>query len=206
VLKGSPMREIAVAENYVFSATPPYKVLRTPRLSFAEICRIETVSRLIDLFFNSGRFPVTLAVIARFVPLSRFFAEAAAFWEETGILPNLSLSDLFNALWRFAGDGLPKGELDQFRDALCFDFCLADYPAAARLPGFFAGDVNLLAKERRAGLLEQLDIAAGCRVRTFSAEFRQDYRSPPWEGRSVELLFVYISAPGKGLRVEVLRA
>ncbi len=201
VLKGTPMRKIAGQEHYAFSAAPPYKVLRTPWLSFTDICRIDTIGRLLDLVFNSGRFRTTLAAVARSRPLSLFFADMAGRWEDAGFLPNLSQPALFEALWQCAGTILAEGELADLRDALSFDFCLADYPA--RLPGFFTGQVNSLAKDRRAVLLEKLQIAPGNKVRTFSMNFRRDYRNVPWVEEGVELLFVYMSAPGKGLRVEV---
>jgi anaerobic magnesium-protoporphyrin IX monomethyl ester cyclase len=208
VLKGSPMRKIAAEENYAYSSAPPYKVLRTPWLSFAEICRIETISRLIDLIYNSGKFRTVLTRIAETLPLSRFFATAAKQWEDTETLPNLSQPELFETLWRCAAGFLAERELAEFRDALCFDFCLADYPVTARLPGFFAGDGNPgrhgKEKEMSTGLKQQLGIAVGSRVRTFKHVFAKDYRGVPWIEGPVELLFVYISAPGRGLRVEVL--
>ncbi len=209
VLKGSPMRKIAAKENYAYSAAPPYKVLRTPWLSFAEICRIETISRLIDLIYNSGKFRTALSLVARSHPFSRFFAAAAQYWEDTGHPPSLSQTALFEAIWRFTEEYLPALKREEFRDALCFDFCLADYPAASKLPAFFAGDYNTgrhgKEKEMSADLTQQLGIAAGSRVRTFRRGFARDYRSVPWIEGPLELLFVYISAPGMGLRVELLK-
>lgn len=209
ILKGSPMAAIACAQAYAYSSDPPYKVLRTPCLSFEEICRIETASRLLDLIYNSGKFRTVLTLLAGTLPLSHFFAAAAKYWEDSEPLPNLSQPELFDTLWRCAEGFLRELELAEFRDALCFDFCLADYPAATRLPGFFARDVKPgrhgKEKEMSAGLKQQLGIAAGSRVRTFCRGFTRDYRSVPWIEGSVEFLFVYISAPGRGLRIEVLR-
>jgi anaerobic magnesium-protoporphyrin IX monomethyl ester cyclase len=208
VLKGSPMRKIAAEENYAFSNAPPYKVLRTPTLSFSEICRIETVSRLIDLVFNSGKFPTTLTLVGQSKALSRFFAAAAQYWEDAGQPATLSQTALFESIWIFTEEFLPNGEREEFRDALCYDFCLTDYPSAAGLPGFFAGSSDV----RRGNMKEdnttykiKLDIPAGSRVRSFRHAFRRDYLSYPWGKGPVALLFVYISAPGRGLRIEVLK-
>ena len=208
VLKGSPMRKIASEENYAFSGTPPYRVLRTPWLSYAEICRIESISRLVDLVFNSNRFNTTLAQTATKHPLSDFFSEAAGYWDSAGLPFSLSRPDLFDAVWRFAVKFLPEQDLEGFRDALCFDFCMADYPSAAGIPGFFkgkgdAGKAN--AKEDNAASIKGLEIPAGARVRSFRNWFARDYLGTPWGKGPVELLFVYISAPGEGLRVEVLK-
>lgn len=203
VLKGSPMRKIAAAENYAFSASPPYKVLRTPWLSFDEICRIETVSRLLDLLYNSGKFATALSAAGRTLPLSRFFAAAAQFWDEADLPPHLSQPALFEALWRFAESFLTEEEREGFRDALAYDFCLADYPTG-KLPGFFAGNGRQGAREESAALAKQFGIAAGSRVRSFRCRFGRDYRQMPWRGGPVELLFVYAATPGKGLEVKVL--
>jgi anaerobic magnesium-protoporphyrin IX monomethyl ester cyclase len=208
VLKGSPMRKIAAEENYAFSNAPPYKVLRTPTLSFSEICRIETVSRLIDLVFNSGKFPTTLTLVGQSQPLSRFFAAAAKQWEDAGQPATLSQTALFESIWRFTEEFLPAGEREEFRDALCYDYCLAEYPAAGRLPGFLTDkdeDKKGNTRDGSVALKQKLDIPSDSRVRSFRHPFGRDYLSYPWGKGPVELLFVYISAPGRGLRIEVLR-
>ena len=206
VLKGSPMRKIADLEGYAYAASPPYKILRTPWLSFEEICRIETVSRLLDLLYNSGRFSAALAMLAECSPLSRFFATAAQFWEDGDVPANLSQTGLFETFWAFAGQLLEDYEKEQFREALCYDFCLADYPSNGTLPGFFGDDREM--KNRDKGdindRIRQLGIASGSRVRSFVRQFPRDYRCTPSPPCPTRLLFVYISAPGRGLQVRVL--
>jgi anaerobic magnesium-protoporphyrin IX monomethyl ester cyclase len=205
VLKGSPMRKIADELGYAYSASPPYRVLRTPWLSYREICRIETIARLVDLFFNSGRFTRALMQIARSQPLSTFFARAAEYWQRMEVAANLSQAALFEALWRCAGESMDGLEMDEFRDALCYDFCMAEYPSSARLPSFFGGvGKSGNTRERTAGLPERLEVPSGSRVRTFSRVFGRDCRSWPWKEGEVEILFVYISTPGKGLTIEAL--
>jgi anaerobic magnesium-protoporphyrin IX monomethyl ester cyclase len=208
VLKGSPMRKIAAEENYAFSAAPPYRVLRTPWLSFAEICRIDAISRLIDLVINSGRFRTVLARTATARPLSAFFSAAGDYWNNAGLSTTLSQAALFEALWRFAVDNLPEAELEGFRDALCFDFCLAEYPSLSKLPGFFKGNGDVRkgnARDDSARHIQKLEIPSGSRVRSFRHAFSRDYLGTPWENGPAEFLFVYISAPGRGLRVEVMK-
>lgn len=205
VLKGSPMRRIAEEQGYAYSGSPPYRVLRTPWLSYAEICRIDAISRLVDLLFNSGRFPRSLAQAATCQPIAGFISAAAEYWDKKGISFSLSHSALFEAMWRFAGGVLPARELEGFRDALCFDFCMVEYPSGKSLPPFFAGTVNTMVKEKRDGIVGKLEIAPGSRIRTFSMVFERDYRTSLWREGTAEILFVYISAPGKGLRVEAIK-
>ena len=108
VLKGSPMRRIARDEGYRFSDTPPYKILSTPWLSFAEIGRIEAISRLIDLFLNSGRFGATLAELARTAPLARIFDKLARF-RERGPRCRTIACRAFRASLDFWGNGYVGG-------------------------------------------------------------------------------------------------
>lgn len=78
VLKGSPMREIASRQDYHFSASPPYTILRNPWLSYDDIGRIETVGRLLDLFFNHGGFGTALELLTRTNPLAILLDHMAA--------------------------------------------------------------------------------------------------------------------------------
>lgn len=208
VLKGSAMRKIADDEGYAYSATPPYKILRTPWLSFEEICRIEAISRLLELLYNSGRFGAALAVLADKAPLASVFNAAAQFWEEREVAAHLSLAGLYETFRQFAGQFLADEEQGLFRDALCYDFCLAEYPAAGRLPSFFTDSIRMERSAEDKGktieLVRGLDIAEGSKVRTFSRSFGRDYRCKQPIPEPVRLLFVYISAPGKGLQVRVL--
>ncbi|HLO27293.1 MAG TPA: DUF4080 domain-containing protein, partial [Geobacteraceae bacterium] len=208
VLKGSPMRRIAIEEDYRFSDTPPYKILRTPWLSFAEIGRIEAISRLLDLYCNSGRFTATLAEMARTAPLSRVFAALAEFRERRPPGADRSLVALFEALWDFGREfAAGKGE-ERLREALCYDYCRAEYPGGQNLPRFFPESGAATAKngpeEKTAELARRLGIGKECRVRTFSRRFDRDPRRPRGSNGGVDLQFVYISAPGRGLEVRIL--
>jgi len=207
VLKGSPMRRIARDEGYLFSDTPPYKILQTPWLSFAEISRIEAIARFLDLFFNSGRFTATLAALARTAPLAQVFAGLARFREHQMPDAQISLAGLFEAIWFFGEEFTAGDDRELLREALCYDYCLAEYPVAGRLPRFFPASGAATDKrgteEKRAGLARRLGIGNGCRVRTFSRLFARDPRHPAGNRQEVKLQFVYISAPGKGHEVRV---
>ena len=137
VLKGSAMRRIAQEEGYRFSGTPPYKILRTPWLAFSDICRIEDIARLLDQFHNSGRFPATLAVLASTAPLATFFAGLAEFREGQERGPDSSLAGLYELCWAYGRVFMGEDSRERLREALCYDYCLAEYPAGGRVPDFF---------------------------------------------------------------------
>ncbi|MBT0653713.1 B12-binding domain-containing radical SAM protein [Geomobilimonas luticola] len=206
VLKGSPMRAIAREEGYRFSATPPYKILSTPWLSYGEIGRIETIARLLDLVYNSGRFATALAAWERTTPASRIFNAMADLWEREDIPLSLSQHDLFAAFWRCAAELAPREVREEIRDALCYDLCRTDYPGGRELAFFSKEDGGKRRPDERDRALElarQRGNDAAGRVRWVRRRFARDYRTTPWREGESELLFVYVSAPGRGLAVEI---
>lgn len=205
VLKGSPMRRIAAEQEYAFSDLPPYPVLQTPWLSFTELSRIGTIARLLDILYNCGRFATALAALGESHPLAKAFDRLAAFWEEGEVPEHLSLPKLFGEFWRF-GESVLVGEgRERFREALCFDWCRADFPGSGPLPPFWREEDRLAwQRDEVASQVRTLQLPAGSRVRTFVARFGRDYRRQPWGAGPVELLFVYVATPGLGLTVHVL--
>jgi anaerobic magnesium-protoporphyrin IX monomethyl ester cyclase len=207
VLKGSPMRAIAATEGYAFSATPPYQILRTPSLTFAEIGRITAIARLLDLFFNSGRFAAALELVRLKAALADFFDHCARRHETDDTLAELGRQGSHELFWHFAECFAGEEWREELRDALCFDFCRHEVPAAGRLPAFFAGNgqAGTWGKGEDSELLRGLEIAPGSRVRTFTRRFVRDYTHRLREEGPATLTFVYASAPGMGLRVYVRR-
>jgi anaerobic magnesium-protoporphyrin IX monomethyl ester cyclase len=192
VLKGAPMRRIAREEGYLFSETPPYAVLQTPWLGYREIGTVETAARLLDLFWNSGRFATVLRVLAERKPLHELFRELTDFWESREEEAPYPLPRLFDALWEFsAGDP----EREEIAEALAYDWCLMEYPSPERLPPFFLDRPG-----ERCANPEGTAASPGTRVRSYRRLFLRDFRSDP-PGPPAEIVFVYRSAPGKGLQV-----
>ena len=210
VLKGSPMVDIALREEYAFSPTPPYTILRTPDLSFDEIGHIEGIARLLDLYFNSGRFSRTLAVVESHLFLSEFFDNMVYFIKKEPISGQVSLKNLFEQMWRFGRKRLPKNTHTSFREALCYDFCLGDYPSTGIQPSFFPEEWKAvkasLTRESIDTALSKVEKPSGSKVRTFAARFSNDYRTKPPKPGQTDLIFIYISASGHGLRVEIVSA
>jgi anaerobic magnesium-protoporphyrin IX monomethyl ester cyclase len=202
VLKGSPMRQLAAEKSYAFSATPPYTILRTPWLTYEEIGRIDTISRLLDLYYNSVRFPTTLRVVAAIMPLAEFFTTFAAAWEKEPHLDHLRPETLAERLRAFCFAQL-QGNYAEIYDALRFDLCSAEYPPAS-LAVFFKDESKQMKKESTPELSRRLAIPAGSRIRTFSAEFLHNYSTEPWGTAPAVLTFVYASAPQRGLSVSIV--
>lgn len=202
VLKGSPMREIARREDYHFSGFPPYTILRNPWLSFDDIGRIETVGRLLDLFYNNGGFTTALRHMQQRMTFTSLFDQMA---QQAGIenLPGRSLRRLYELFANLARTLLPEAEQHLLFDALFFDYCRSEMPLLGKLPNFAAARHQQCSWPGRKDLPDGMDLPAGSRVKAFRFMFERDYRVPSWQEGPAEVTFVYASGEGRGLRVLV---
>lgn len=200
VLKGAPMREIAAREDYHFSASPPYTILRNPWLSYDDIGRIETVGRLLDLFYNHGGFGIALGLLARTTPLNELLDRMAATAAGRDIsgLSSLRLYELFFVL---AAPGCDAADRGLFADALFFDFCCREMPRQGKLPLFIAERQQACSWPGGRELAIDADLQPGSRIKVFRFSFNRDYRDAEWPDGPAEITFVYASVEGQGLRI-----
>lgn len=121
VLKGAPMRAIANREGYVFSESPPYTILRNPWLSYEDICRIETIGRLLDLFNKHGGLTATFRILQRDRPFSSIMDRLA---RQAGNenLSSLSCRRVFELFARLAEPLPDSASRSALHDALFFDY------------------------------------------------------------------------------------
>ena len=199
VLKGTPMRRIAAEEGYRYSPAPPYKILRTPSLSFEEIGRIEELSRLLDLVVNSGRFPALLAALKGEGGVAAFLDRAARIATGGGEPRPRSFLELCDLLQRCLSASY--GERPLLADALSFDYCRNEYPSLSRLPACFGG-VAGNREARGPGGDRRTAFPAGARIRRFRRRFLRNYLETPWRDEPAEILFTYVARQGEGERVE----
>lgn len=202
VLKGSPMREVARRHDYQFSSTPPYTILKNPWLSYPDICRIETIGRLLDLFHNDGGFAAALRCLGRFRSFSELFDLMA---REVSVesLTGRSQRRLYEFFARLAEPFVPGDSRAELLDALFFDYCCCEMPTMGKLP-LFAGNQERCAWPGKAELPAGVSFPEGSRVRQFRYRFDRDYRCEPWSEGPTEVTFVYGSGPGQGLSVVVV--
>ena len=202
VLKGTAMRKIAREQGYAFSPYPPYRILKNRWLSFRDICRIEAASQAVERFYNSGRFVITLELLAQRVSLAELFTDPAleAILEKyLGSKP----AAVFAAFYRLAEKSLAGELLEDVVDTLRFDYCLAGYPGKV-LPPFLAepaGGEGPAPPFSHPELARLLAIPAGNRIRTFTANFRMDHSGTLPAAAGCLTTFVYFSsAEGESVR------
>lgn len=63
VLKGSYMYEHREEYGLVYQSNPPYEVMATNWLSFEEVLKIKLVEEMLEVYYNSGQFEMTMKVL-----------------------------------------------------------------------------------------------------------------------------------------------
>ena len=85
VLKGSYMYQHAEEYEMVYYSTPPYEVLKTKWLSFDEVLKIKQVEEMLEVYYNSGQFEVTMKLLEKMFERPFFmFQEFGAYAEKCG--------------------------------------------------------------------------------------------------------------------------
>lgn len=76
VLKGSYMEEQAKSYQLVYQDRPPFEVLSTRWLSYADIIRLKRIEEMVEVYYNSGQFIHTMEL------LEQVFSDALSMYEE----------------------------------------------------------------------------------------------------------------------------
>lgn len=63
ILPGSPMKEQATRLGFAWQDTPPYEVLRSDGLSFADLGLLKRVENQLDHYYNSGQYACTMQAL-----------------------------------------------------------------------------------------------------------------------------------------------
>lgn len=200
VLKGVPMRAIANREGYAFSESPPYTILNNPWLSYGEICRIETIGRLIDLFSKHGGFASAFRILQLNRPFSEILDQMA---RQAGNedLSSLSCRRVFELFARLAES---LNDMVILHDALFYDYCRREMPLMGKLPTFAVEHQKKCAWPTLRELPEKLELPPGSRVKSFRYEFMHDYQTGEMCEGPVVVTFAYVSGTGRGLQVLVV--
>jgi len=104
VLKGSEMQERAEEFGICYMDKPPYEVLYTKWLSFADVLRLKRIEEMVELYYNSNQFVHTLGVLVQAFPSAfRMYEALAEFYEEKGyFVTNPARSYRYQVLLDFA--------------------------------------------------------------------------------------------------------
>lgn len=87
VLKGSYLYEHRETYGLVYQENPPYEVMETRWLPYAEILKIKLVEEMLEVYYNSGQFEMTIKVLelTEDHPFD-LFLKLGEFYESRGLL------------------------------------------------------------------------------------------------------------------------
>lgn len=168
VLKGSGLRLESAAHGLIYTPDPPYMILETPNLSHGEILQLHRLEKLLDIYYNSGKFAHVLAQAEQLFPTPfDFYHEFAVFLRGCGWFRQPGHGKvLFDVLWDFlektlestkpgarSPDAAVPASQDKILDALRFDYYLWERPHV--LPGYLQADAKGESREMLGGKTER---------------------------------------------------
>lgn len=87
VLKGSYLFEHQKEYGIVYRSRPPYEVLQTNWLSYEQVLEIKLVEEMLEVYYNSGQFEITMKLLDVVYPDSyALFLSLGKFYEKQGYL------------------------------------------------------------------------------------------------------------------------
>lgn len=155
VLRGSYMADKCEAYGLLYTDYPPYEVMQTTWLSYGDVCRLKQIEEMVELYYNSCQFTMTLPYLRRFfeTPFA-MFERLASFYEKKGCFVSTpSRIYRYEVLWEFAEEET-DGDREVFRELLTADAYLRENmksrpgfakeltPYKERINGFFRREVK----------------------------------------------------------------
>ncbi len=203
LLPGSLLRKEARQAGIDYDPHPPYTVLKTRDLSFADLSRLRGISRIVDMTYNSGHFQGFLEGLAMSLgSLACTFQKIESFWEMRNLFRNpMQRKDIFENMWIFIRNSFAGEEASFLTELLARDCARSERVVPDRAPAFF--DTNLSHSEtvavRELVREETLKVKGqGIKVQYFATVFR---RLPGLEQPTV-LVFFYLTGSGHKMEVK----
>ena len=122
VLKGSYMYEHAGEYELVYRSNPPYEVLCTKWLDFADVLKIRQVEEMLEVYYNSGQYEVTMKMLeTQYQSPFEMYQRMGQFYERRGYF-GMSHSRVRRAeiLLEFASEDAPQA-VPVVKESLIFD-------------------------------------------------------------------------------------
>jgi anaerobic magnesium-protoporphyrin IX monomethyl ester cyclase len=203
LLPGSPLRDQAAELLIRHDPNPPYTVLASQELSFAELQQLQEISRLIDLTYNSGCFQAFLeelkATTGSFATGLDWLARE---WRKRDLFRfPLNRQAIFQNLFEILREREEDSAPARLVERLAFDYARCERVVASRIPAFF--DTKLTAAEQQWVQRTIQDKTGeikgrGIKLQYFAAIFTTMHSST----RRTVYLFCYLTATGEKMRVE----
>ncbi|MGK2943590.1 MAG: DUF4080 domain-containing protein [Desulfuromonadales bacterium] len=203
LLPGSPLRDQAAALQIRHDPNPPYTVLSSRELPFAELQQLQEISRLIDLTYNSGCFQAFLKELcAATGSLATGLAWLAREWRKRDLFRfPLSRQAIFEHLFDIIQEREKNLAHVRLVESLACDYARCERIVTNRIPVFF--DTGLTSAEQQWVQNTVQDKTAeikgmGIKLQYFATIFTAMHSS----AQRTVYLFCYLTAAGQKMRVE----
>lgn len=205
LLPGAPLRQDAARHGIRFDPHPPYSVLATQQLNFTELERLQGISRLLDLTYNTDRGHRFLTALSDACgSLSGGLEQLEQFWRHQGLFRRpLSQRDLFRQLWSFVHTSFNDPIRAQLGECLGWDLAISERIPQEKAPDFL--DTNLSDSDQLRVRTKMQHIVAtlkgrGIKIQHLAALFDHQAQLP---ARSL-VLFLYLTRPGHPMQIRHL--
>ena len=123
LLKGSSMRDECGKWGIVYSPYPPYEVLKTNSISYDEICTLKKVDKMVDKYYNSGKFENIIKYFLNiFETPFDFYSRLGMFFYDKGYLNrNISVLQYYKVFLEFNEEYL-KNENFELKEIIKYDY------------------------------------------------------------------------------------
>jgi len=144
LLQGSPLRDQAAERQLRYDPNPPYTILGSPELSFRELQRLQEISRLIDLTYNSGNFQTFLEELGKGAnSFAKGLEWLAGEWRGRGLFRfPMNRQALFQNIINIVQERENDSSRRRLLESLAYDYARCERIVINRIPEFFNTELD----------------------------------------------------------------
>lgn len=206
VLKGTMMEEEVKKYSILYRNQPPYEVLGTKWLSYDEIILLKGVEELVELYYNSGQYTLTLKYAVPFFESPfRFYEMFSAWYRGKGYHKlNHNRLEKYNILREFLREHIDENKWDTLDEIMLYDMYLRENvkgrPAWAKDTAQYKKEWKALYREQgeklfpedvQAGIYDSKRAANQSHIEVFEINIKKFEQSGQVEKKQVFCLFDY---------------
>lgn len=206
VLKGTMMEEEVKKYSILYRNQPPYEVLGTKWLSYDEIILLKGVEELVELYYNSGQYTLTLKYAVPFFESPfRFYEMFSAWYRGKGYHKlNHNRLEKYNILREFLREHIDENEWDTLDEIMLYDMYLRENvkgrPEWAKDTAQYKKEWKALYREQgeklfpedvQAGIYDSKRAANQSHIEVFEINIKKFEQSGQVEKKQVFCLFDY---------------
>jgi anaerobic magnesium-protoporphyrin IX monomethyl ester cyclase len=199
LLPGSPLRDQAEELHIRFDPNPPYTILGSPDFSYDDLQRLQEISRLLDLTYNSGCFDSFLNSLTK---AKESFAKGLVWlareWHKRDLFRfPINRQAIYHNLAQIVRDNIDASLQQHLLDQLAYDYARSERVVINRIPDFFNTTLGPKEMDWAKAIVQnktELIRGQGVKLQYFVCRFASM--------DDTVYLFLYLTQTGKKMQVE----